>query len=358
MGVYKRGDIYYIDFVDPNGKRIREAVGPLKREAQDLLGKRRLAIREGKYFDKKFVSTATMDELIVKYLDWARTKRSFENYHKVYAEPAKTYFLGRQLTSITELEVEEFRSSRIGTDTMFGRTRSASTINHELAVLKSLFAKAVDWGMADKNPAARVKKLPEPKGRVRFLTVEEAGRLLQSATPHLHPILICALETGMRRGEILGLKWSDIDLRSGMLYVRETKNGDPRHVPISQRLRGTLTALPRRLGCEYVFSGGVSEMRQVGKTGKTFGAVRTSFRNALKAARIAEFRFHDLRHTAASHMAMAGVPMKTIGEILGHKASAMTERYAHLSPEHKLQAVEMLPDWGTPKDDCHKSVTK
>ena len=353
MELYKRGATWYIGYYY-NGKRIRKAIGPLKKEAQAALGKIKAEIREGRHFEKKHIPQTTMEELIEKYMEWAKPKKSFASSHAIYVRPVEEHFRGKILSEITEYDVESFRAIRIDTPTRFGRKRSASTLNHELTMVKQLFNKAIAWGLAGKNPAARVKKLAEPRGRTRFLSVEEAKRLLDAASRHLRPILICALETGMRRGEILSLRWSDIDMRNGTIYVGETKNGEPRHVPMSNRLRATLAVLPRRLGTDYVFSGEPT----IGKTGKPFIAVRTSFKNACRKAGITGFRFHDLRHTAASHMTMAGVPLKTIGEILGHRTATMTERYSHLTPEHKKQAVETLPDWQAGQATGHKMGTK
>lgn len=220
-------------------------------------------------------------------------------------------------------------------------------MNHELSILKQLFRKAIAWGYLEKgkNPAEDVKKFPESKGRVRFLTIEEAKALLEAASAHLQPILICALETGMRRGEILRLTWDDVDFRNGTLYIAKTKNGDPRHVPMSARLGATLNALPRSLHTRHVFIGAIRKIpaggkrkrplnQPIGKVGEPFQDVDTSFENACTAAEITGFRFHDLRHTAA-----------------------MTERYSHLTLEHKKQAVEMLPDWEA-GDGGNNSVTK
>ena len=156
-------------------------------------------------------------------------------------------------------------------------------------------------------------------------------------------------------------------MKNGMVYVGETKTNVPRHVPLSAKIRATLAALPRRLGTDYVFTGTLRHTpaggrfrrplnQPVGKIGQPFRDVDSAFRNACTAAGIVDFRFHDLRHTAASYMVMSGVPMKTVGEILGHKMATMTERYSHLTPEHKRQAVELLPDWE--ENGGHKSVTK
>jgi integrase len=361
MALYQRGGIWYIDYY-VGGKRKKEAIGPKKKEAEAALGKKLGLIREGKYFDVKKITPITFDKMAEKFIEWAEANRKSKEFLFTLA-PATEHFKDRLLTSITEEEIEGYRAMRRDVPTKAknaeaARPRATSTVNHELAILKQLFRKAIAWGYLErgKDPAENVKKLPEPKGRIRFLSVDEARRLLEAASPHLRPILITALETGMRRGEILRLTWNDVDSRNRTLYVAEAKNGAPRHVPMSARLKATLDALPRRLHSSYVFTGSIRKTpaagkrkrplnQPVGKVGKPFQDVDTSFENACRAAGIEGFRFHDLRHTAASHMAMAGVPLKTIGEILGHKTAAMTERYSHLTPEHKKQAVEMLPDW-------------
>jgi len=147
-------------------------------------------------------------------------------------------------------------------------------------------------------------------------------------------------------------------MKNGMIYVGETKTDNPRHVPMSPRLRTTLAGIPRRLGAEHVFVGQakVGRGQQIGKPGLPFDRVDTAFLNACTRAGIVSFRFHDLRHTAASHMVMAGVPLKTVGELLGHTTAAMTERYSHLTPEHKRAAIEKLSAaYGG--ETCYKSAT-
>jgi len=156
----------------------------------------------------------------------------------------------------------------------------------------------------------------------------------------------------------MNLRWSDVDMKSRMIHIGQTKNGVARYVPISNRLHATLSILPRRLGTDHVFTGErkIGKGQPIGIPGKPFHDVRTSFENACQKAEIENFRFHDLRHTAASYMVMAGVPLRTVGEILGHLTSAMTERYSHLTPEHKRNAIESLPDWES-GEDGHKPVT-
>ncbi len=359
MALFKRRNIWYIQYFF-GGRRIRKAVGPFKKEAEAALGKIKGAIREDRYFEKKEIPQITVEELAYRFKEWGRVKKSFKNFDDVNLKPILEYFKGRFISEITEYDVETFRAHRKAVPTKAKRPearrpRSNATLNHELGTLKRLFNKAVSWGFTERNPGANVRPLPTTKGRTRFLTVEEAGALLQVAPGHLRPILITALETGMRRGEIMKLKWSDVDMKAGMIFVAETKTGRPRHIPMSSRLRATLGRLPRRLGSDYVFTG-VKRFPKVGKDGEPFHDVRTAFENACRRAGIEGFRFHDLRHTAASHMVMAGVPFKTVGEILGHTTSAMTERYSHLTPEHKRKAVEMLPEWEAAGTTCPKTT--
>jgi integrase len=293
-----------------------------------------------------------MEDLIREYLERFQGKNVRDE--KMYMRFILQYFAGKFVSDIDRRDVESFQSARRATLRTDGRPRANSTCNREVEALRRLLNKAIEWGMLERNPASRIKPLPEPQGRTRFLSLDEAKRLLEASSRHLTPIIVCALETGMRRSEILGLRWSDVDMRTQTIYLGDTKNGESRRVPISNRLFSVLSTLPRRLGSDHVFNG----EPKIGKTGTPFHDVRTSFENACRRAGIEQFRFHDLRHTAASHMAMAGVPLRTIGEILGHKTAAMTERYAHLTPEHKRKAVECLPDWESGEKSSHKMVTK
>jgi len=137
----------------------------------------------------------------------------------------------------------------------------------------------------------------------------------------------------MRKGEILNLKWQDIDFRREIIYLLNTKNGEKREVPMNECLKNTLVKVKRYLGSSYVFHH---------KDGRPYGNIKNSFSTALKKSSIINFRFHDLRHTFASHLIMSGVDLNTVRELLGHKSMQMTLRYAHLSPSYKKKAVGVL----------------
>jgi len=150
---------------------------------------------------------------------------------------------------------------------------------------------------------------------------------------HIRPIVTVALNTGMRRGEILKLKWEDVDLRNGLLLVKDTKNGESRAVPINDAVREVLAGTVRRLDSQYVFCN---------PKGQPLREIKHTFNSACRRAGIRNFMFHDLRHSAASFMAMGGVSLLAIGTILGHKTASMTKRYSHLSPEHLQGAVAAI----------------
>jgi integrase len=283
MALYKRGKIWWISY-SVNGRRVQKPMGTKKETARATLENIRYNIRAGRYAETE-LTPIPFEDLADKFLVWAKMKKSYDSI-KASASPSREYFKGRMAHTITEHEVETFRAGRKETPTRTKTPRTNSTCNHELAALKQIFNKGIAWGLLERNPAAKVKPLPESKGRTRFLSIEEAGKLLDAASRHLRPILICALETGMRRGEILSLRWSDVDMKTGMLYIGKTKNGEPRHIPMSNRLRATLAALPRRLRTDHVFTGSIHTRpaagkrkrplnQPIGKIGEPFNDVRT-----------------------------------------------------------------------------------
>lgn len=372
MAVYKRGGTYCIDYFF-EGRRIREAVGPLKKEAEAKLGGILRDIREGRHFpDAKKIPPTLFSELADIYESHAKEKKGWRT-EKYFVAVLRDHFGARLISTITRLDVEQFKMARKDTPRKgkVAKPRTGTAVNHELRTLRAMLNKAVHWELLEKSPAARVTLFPEPSGRNFFLSVEEAGRLLAACHSHLRPVVLCALETGMRKTEILGLKWSDI--RNGMIYLPgdRTKNGKPREIPVSKRLAEELKRLRRRqsesvvvVASDVVFRAhhgrpspdGTRKLMEMA-TGIT--SLEGAWRAAKERAGIAPgFHFHDLRHTFASHQKMAGVDDFTLMELLGHSDFTMMKRYAHLTPEHKRRAVEMLPEWGDSKSTRHKCGTR
>jgi integrase len=217
-----------------------------------------------------------------------------------------------------------------------------STVNRYLSGLSKAFSNAVKewhWLPAGANPMLGVSKKKEPRGIVRYLDDDERRALLdacrKSEYKPLYLLVLFALTTGMRRGELLGLRWQDIDLERRVAVLQNTKNGDRRSVPIVPEVAQLLRehGKVRKIGNDQVFTGdGPAEVWLFDK----------AWYAALKEAKIKDFRFHDLRHTAASYLAMSGATTAEIAAVLGHRTLQMVKRYAHLSDQHTGALVERM----------------
>ena len=206
--------------------------------------------------------------------------------------------------------------------------------NRLLIHFKRVLVKAVDWEIISGDVLNRFKKVKLIKGeikRLRYLSDEEAERLISNCEPYLKPIVITALNTGMRKSEILHLTWDRVDLNNRIILLDKTKNGERREIPINDTLFNALSCLIRNIRTDYVFYNP--------DTLKPFYDIKKSWNNALRKSHILDFHFHDLRHTFASWLVMGGVDLTTVKELLGHKDVKMTLRYAHLAAKHIKAAV-------------------
>lgn len=324
-GVRKRGDVYFVDFYS-NGRRIRKIVGNNIKLAQSYLCKCKGEVAEGRFLNIEKTEKIRFSDFADEYLEvHSKHKKSYYTDKKIIGQ-FKKYFGNKCLHEITTLDIEKFKSKRIA-------EVSPSTVNRALAILKSMFNRAIEWGKAKNNPCKAVKLFKENPPRLRFLEQEEIPKLISNCCGHLKPIVTLALNTGMRKGEILGLKWHDIDFNRDIINLYNTKNGETRRIPLNSIAKRTLIAVLKHPDSPYVFCN---------KKGEPYGDIKKSFLTAVNNSAIIDFRFHDLRHTFASHLVMAGVDLNTVRELLGHKSLAMTLRYAHLSPDHKKRAVDVL----------------
>jgi integrase len=215
--------------------------------------------------------------------------------------------------------------------------RSAGTVNRYMAILLGALRHWAGQGGEGASPwVPRLRKLPEPPGRVRYLEAQEAGALLRACRvgpAYLHDIVLIALVTGMRRGELLGLTWHDVNLSRGAVVLQATKNGERRSVPLAGVAAEVLARRHRMADgslTERVFEG--------------TGGLYRAFQKAVERAGIRDFRFHDLRHTTASWLAMDGRSTIEIAEVLGHKTLAMVKRYAHLAPNHRVPMMNAMAE--------------
>lgn len=327
----KRGSTYCIDYRDPTGRRVRRAIGPDRKVAEAALAKVRVQIAEGRFLDKaEKPEEVAFFEMRRRFLDWGKGNKRSWSRDELCLRHLGDFFGERPLSEVSSFLVEQYKRSRQA-------KVSARTINIELACLRNLFNRAIAWGLARDNPVRNVKFFREDNSRVRYLTPDEARCLLGHCPGNIRPLVVLALHTGMRKGELLGLRWEDIDFASRTIHLRHTKNGRPRDVPMTETVARMLLEMKAVTPGKALFYTAIGRKRPL----RDF---RTAWQRALRLAGIWDFRFHDLRHTTASTLAMAGVDMRTIQEILGHRSPAMTQRYAHLSPEHQTRAISKLDE--------------
>jgi len=331
-GIYKRGNRYWIRYAGLDGRIAYEPSGSTKfREAEALLIQRKQAIKEGKQPEIKKIANHTFKELAVTYLLWVNGRQK--------SAKTKGYLINQLLPTYCNLPLRRFTTAiveQLQTD-LINRGLKNSSCNKVLNIFKHMFSKAVDWDMVESEVlkyVRKVKLLKDDSKRLRYLSKEECQALINACDPHLKPIVIIALNTGMRRGEILSLSWDNTDLKHGFILLDVTKNGERREIPINDTLRKTLNGMTRRIDIQHVFYHPFN--------GKPYKEVKHSFNTACKRSGIKNFHFHDLRHTFASHLVMSGIDITTVSRLLGHKNLTMTLRYSHLAPSHMVKAMDIL----------------
>jgi integrase len=337
-GIYPRGNVLWLRYAGLDGNILFESSGSEKlKVAEALLHRRKADIQAGKQPEIIKIKNYSFRELAEEYVKWAERQRGSEK--KAYVIRQLVNEFGQYpLRRFDTRMIEQFQTERLQ------KGHKPATVNRHIATIKHMFTKAVDWNMVEEDTLKRIRKaklLEESNRRLRYLSKEECQALINSCADHIKPIVITALNTGMRKEEILSLKWDNVDLKHGFILLDVTKNGERREIPINATLRATLESIVRRIDLPYVF---INERvkKDNNKTGDRFGNLQRSFTTACRRAGIKDFHFHDLRHTFASQLVMAGIDLTTIKELLGHKTLTMTLRYAHLAPSHKVKAVDIL----------------
>src|SRR5438094_1455113 len=325
--VYKRGNSWCVGLT-MNGCRIRETVGPNKKVAEKVLSLRMTQVLENRYFPpNRALGRMPFNQFADMYLERVVPLMKSIRTERDRVKRWMRQFATRPLGQITRAEIEAWRRERMS------KCRPA-TINRDLSRLRHMLNLAVEWELLEESPMQGIKFLRENNARTRYLSLEECQRLIASCiAPHIRAMVSVALHSGMRLGEILNLRWRDLDFESSFILVRDSKNGEARHVPMDATLSVLFRAYPHRLGTDLVFSS---------PRGGRIVDVRTGFQNACKRAELTDLHFHDLRHTFASQFVMAGGDLYILKEILGHKSPAMAARYAHVSPTYLIKSIDRM----------------
>jgi excisionase family DNA binding protein len=351
----KDGEIrWYVDFKNAVGRRVQriatdaqspqDAAQALQDAVrQDLLQAGKLAVKPQEAMFEDFAA--------IYYSDYIVPNRKKPATEKGRLRVLVDFFGGRKMRAVTPMMIERFRDQRQKAG------NSKSTINRYLAVMKKMYSLAINEGLLSDNPVKKVKFYSEADNvKERILIEDEEERLMAAAPDHLRVALTVALNTGMRLGEIMNLKWEHVDLTAKRVRVEKTKSGKVRFININGRLHEMLAKLRTTANdSSYVLPNE--------GTGKPYVCLHRSFTTACKKAGIRGLRFHDLRHTFATRLIQGGVDIETVRSLLGHCSIVLTQRYTHSNNEMKQRAVDLLAQKGPalgPKmgDICDTVVTR
>jgi integrase len=311
-----------------------------KTKARQWEEKARTEIRENRFFEQLEAERHTFAEMIDRYLEQRLPRKSpvMQRHQRHQLLWWKEKIGHHRLSDVSPALIAQTRDelAAITVGSKAKKQRSGASVNRYLAALSHVFSVATrEWGWLLRSPMDRVERLPEARGRVRYLDDEERKRLLSACEKSrdllLYPLVLTALSTGCRQGELLNLRWSEVDLERGVIRLLNTKNNERRAVPLHGPARDQVLALSkvRRIGDDRVFP-------------LTSHQLRGPWQAALRQAEIEDFRFHDLRHTAASYLAMSGATLAEIAEVLGHKSLQMVRRYSHISEQHTSEVIERM----------------
>jgi integrase len=360
---------YYVEY--GRGKRI--ALGRSEVIAPDKARERARDILAGAQFgedpmeERRLAKAHTLGSFVDEvYLPWAEANIRTAAATVARLKASFAEHLDKKIGDLTPWIVEKWRAGRLKDGA------KAATVNRDLDDLKSSLTKAAVWGLIEANPIAGVKRSKVDAARsARFLSADEEAQLRRALdgredrirrqrdsanawraerqyellpdlragafADYLKPLVLVSLHTGMRRGELFALTWQNVDMAAGRITVQgaTAKSGTTRHLPLNSEALAVLRGWRDQAADK-------AELAFPGKHGDALNNTRRSWEGVLRAAGITRFRWHDMRHTFASNLVMAGVDLNTVRELLGHSDYKMTQRYAHLAPEHKAAAVERL----------------
>jgi len=334
-GIYKRGKIFWICYKNGENRVVRESARTDDhKKAEALLALRRTGAVSEEGCEKEIYEDCLLRELAGKYHAFAASQKSYY-IKKIIINQLAVKFGAIKISDFTTAMVDSYLSEALQ------QGLKPATVNRRLACLKHMFRKAWEWGYCSGKKLRQIRQarfLVENNQRVRYLEPEECQALVHVCEryprlKHLKPIIVTALNTGMRRGEILSLRWEQVDFKKGLISFEVEPGEEKRKIPINESLAETLRGIERSTESPYVF---------VDSQGNQYKHIREAFASACRKIGIQDFRFQDLRHTFACHLVKAGIEIATVAKLLGHKSQAMTVRYAHLAPDQMKAAVNTL----------------
>jgi integrase len=311
--------------------------------ARELREEIRVAIRRGEWPPRPKKKLILFDDLLTAYREEKRREGKAVMDGEIGYKRLLGRFSGRRADSLTTREMKEWRDELLP-----GHT--PATVNRHLTLLRAILRMALRDRLLDPSALPEIEPLKENNERVRYLSEDEEQRLTDALPPLLRPLVLVGIHTGMRRGELLSLTWDDVDLLGGSVLVRKSKSGEGRRIPMSATARRTFGALfetrRERMHSPVIRQSEAARRVFTAPRGGYLVNLNRAWYRAIKVARLDGLRFHDLRHTFASRLAMSGVDLFRVQTLMGHKSSRMTVRYAHLSPEHLRAAVAKLDSPG------------
>ncbi len=337
--MFKRGGRWWTK-ISYEGRIIQKSTGTGdKRLAQQIEAQIRTELVKGVYFEKRKGEYVTVSELMEIYSKKHSASAKGEiarRNEKFLVKKVLEHFGNLVLTGLSPHRIEEYIEVRRRDG------RSNVTIHHELALLKHAFKLAmIKWDMIDRTPFDKVTLPNGDRKRTRFLTREEAGLVIKASPDWLRPIVIVALDTGLRISNILNLTWKQADTFSRVVQLEKTKNKKPVSIPMTDRVFDTLNELRKgsRVSLTYVFTH---------PSGEPFkrGGASSAFRKVCRKLGIGDFTFHGLRHTFCSWLAIEGANLADIASLAGHSDLTSTMRYSHLNHERKKEVMKRLEKAG------------
>jgi integrase len=344
----KNGTITWVVRLKHAGREIVQSIGPSKREAQLVEGKLKAEIREGKFFDIQPGQRWTYTQLLDRYLAYGTVAKrpGTSALDHIVAKQLRPVFGSLRLPEVTKRKVLSYLEDKLHAGL------APSTVNYHLAILRHSFTMAVQWELLRENPLAGVK-LPAKieNERVRYLLPDEYTRLLSVCNPMWQRLVTLAVHTGLRKGQLMHLRWDRIDLTHNLLVLPPDPGSKKKRAQIVE-LNSTARAVLGEIQAEQARAGLQTLWCFYNpRTGEAYRRdADSAWYTALRKAGLTDFHFHDLRHTMATWLRMSGADLLTIKEALGHADIKMTLRYAHITPLYRRAAMEKLVDMSRGKD--------